>query len=81
LNIIKSEILILIDTRILLLICTVKSKKFKEKNMFKKTLLLLVFALPCFWFTSLQAQLVKDPDGNAYASTTIGKQVWLVENL
>jgi uncharacterized protein (TIGR02145 family) len=49
--------------------------------MKKKNLLLLVSAGLLLTFNVMQAQTVKDADGNVYASTTLGKQVWLVENL
>jgi len=45
----------------------------------KNILLLLIFA--CIIFTGLQAQTVKDADGNIYVAITIGKQVWMGENL
>jgi uncharacterized protein (TIGR02145 family) len=49
--------------------------------MQKLNFLLIISASLCFSYTEIKAQLVKDSDGNVYASTTIGKQVWLVENL
>ena len=49
--------------------------------MKRKNLFLLVSAGLLLTLNVMHAQTVKDADGNIYASTTIGKQVWLVENL
>jgi len=35
----------------------------------------------CIGLTGLQAQTVKDIDDNIYKNVTIGKQLWMVENL
>jgi uncharacterized protein (TIGR02145 family) len=49
--------------------------------MQSKNLILFAITLICIGSTGLQAQTVKDIDGNVYKTVIIGKQVWMAENL
>ena len=48
----------------------------KGKNIFLYIIILFFISL-----NGLQAQAVKDADGNIYLTVNIGKQVWMAENL
>ena len=46
-----------------------------------KNVKLFILTFFCIGLTGLQAQTVKDIDGNVYHEISIGTQVWMVENL
>jgi uncharacterized protein (TIGR02145 family) len=53
----------------------------KEDKMRHINLKLFIVTLFCAELTGLQAQTVKDIDGNIYKNVKIGTQVWMTENL
>ena|SRR5664279_2214394 len=53
----------------------------RNRVMYMKKIVFFTFVLISFEFAELNAQSAKDADGNVYAATTIGKQVWMSENL
>ena len=44
-------------------------------------LILTLLVVPVIGFPALQAQVVKDIEGNIYPTTLIGQKVWMAENL
>lgn len=52
-----------------------------ESKMQQKKILIFAVTLFCLGLTGLNAQTVKDAEGNIYVTISIGKQVWTAENL
>ncbi len=50
-------------------------------KVYNVKILIFIFILIFIRLAGLQAQVVKDADGNAYPIVNIGKQVWMSENL
>jgi uncharacterized protein (TIGR02145 family) len=49
--------------------------------MHHKNVKLFALTLFCIGLTGIQAQTLKDIDGNVYRTVTIGEQLWMAENL
>jgi uncharacterized protein (TIGR02145 family) len=53
----------------------------KDEKMLQKKVMIFAIILVCLRITGLNAQTVKDADGNIYVTINIGKQIWTAENL